>query len=203
VPGIVLNNAIKQSGSEIIVLLNADAIPRSDTWLETLIHPIINEQAAATFSRQVPRPDARFIVAYDYTRAFNPEKMQAGFFSAVACAFRRSLWQKHRFPEDGYAEDTRWAQTVLADGAPVRFVNDSVVEHSHNYSLASLYRKRFRQAQAFGRQTPFVSRIMLCLREIVRDLMHAAASRKIQTIPYNIAYRITIHRAMHNGSKAA
>ena len=69
-PGKVLNTAIARSGNPIIVLLNADAVPLSKTWLETLLAPILGNQADATFSRQVPRPDARFVVAYDYRRAY-------------------------------------------------------------------------------------------------------------------------------------
>ncbi|MBT8042657.1 MAG: glycosyltransferase family 2 protein [Pontiella sp.] len=195
VPGKVLNDAIGRINHPVIVLLNADAIPLSNDWLEKLITPVREGSVDATFCKQTARPDARFIVAYDYERAYNPSKISSGFFSAVACAFRRELWQAHRFPEQGYAEDAAWARACIEDGARIQLVEDSVVEHSHNYTLEELYRKRFRQAPALGAK-PTIGKLM---RELLRDLLHAAAKLRVHTIPYNIAYRITIHRAVYRG----
>ena len=197
----MLNDAITRTTQSIIVLLNADAVPCSDDWLEKLLLPILEDRADATFSRQVARPDARFIVAYDYERAYDPAKIEPGFFSAVACAFRRGLWDRHLFREQGYAEDTAWAAACLAAGARFQLVPESIVEHSHNYTLKELFRKRHRQALTFN-ETPRLGRQGLaCLREIARDLLHAVGKLKLQTIPYNIAYRITIHRAVYRGLK--
>lgn len=197
VPGKVLNHAIAQTAADIIVLLNADAVPQSEQWFERLIRPILENEADATFSRQIARPNARFIVAYDYERAYDPARMRPGFFSAVACAFKRTLWEARRFREEGYAEDAAWARACMADGARFRLVSESVVEHSHNYTLEELYRKRFRQAAALGQNPAFSS----YLKEMVRDLLHAGGKLALHTIPYNIAYRTTIYRARRNGAK--
>ena len=201
VPGIVLNGAVSRTTEEIVVLLNADAIPQSDDWLEKLIRPIVHNEADATFSRQVARPDAKFIVAYDYQRAYNPAKIEPGFFSAVACAFKHGLWEKTQFRNEGYAEDVAWAKECLADGARVQLIEHSVVEHSHNYTLKALYGKRHRQALTFNEAPNLVKQAGKCLREIVRDLLFAISRLKLHTIPYNIAYRITIHRAIYHGLK--
>ena len=40
VPGPVLNMMVTKTNEPVVVLLNADAIPQDDTWLETLIAPI-------------------------------------------------------------------------------------------------------------------------------------------------------------------
>ncbi len=196
IPGSVLNTAIARTHHKIIVLLNADAIPQSD-WLERLIFPILGNQADATFSKQRPRPNARFIVAYDYQRAYDSDRMNPDFFSSVACAFKRELWEAHPFPESGYAEDSRWATTCRANGARFQYLENSVVEHSHNDSLTALYQKRRRQAAALG-TSPTRGKF---LREITRDLLHATTQLKLHTIPYNIAYRIAIHAGAHSGAK--
>lgn len=198
IPGKVLNSAIEKTRHEIIVLLNADAIPQSEDWLARLLEPILEDRADAAFSKQVARPDARFIVAYDYERAYDPSNIEPTFFSAVACAFRRDLWETHHFPPEGYAEDTAWARSGIEDGVRVQFAEQSVVEHSHNYTMDELYRKRFRQSQVIG-ATPTTGKL---LRELVRDLLHAIVKLKPHTIPYNIVYRITIHRAFRKGLKA-
>ncbi len=201
VPGPVLNAAIDRTHHEIIVLLNADAVPLTDDWLAKLLQPILENRADATFSRQVARADARFIVAYDYERAFNPANIVPGFFSAVACAFRRPLWETRPFPAEGYAEDAAWAKDHEAAGARFEFVPDSAVEHSHNYSLEALFAKRHRQALTFNEAPKVGRQAAACLKEILRDLIHAAAKWKFQTIPYNSAYRVVIHRAVHGGLK--
>ncbi|WP_372846269.1 glycosyltransferase family 2 protein [Pontiella sp.] len=199
VPGKVLNEAIAATRHETIVFLNADAVPQSTDWLENLLRPLRENLADAVFSKQIARPDATFIVAYDYERAYDPAKIEPGFFSAVACAFRRKLWEQTRFPEEGYAEDVRWAKACLETGARIRPVPESVVEHSHNYTLAELRQKRFRQARALRIATGPLAQTGKCLREIIRDLLHAIVRFKLHTIPYNLAYRIAIHRGVFSG----
>jgi glycosyltransferase involved in cell wall biosynthesis len=119
IPGKVINEAVRRTDHEITVLLNADAIPRSNDWLERLIAPLLDDRADASYSRQIPRSDARFIVAYDYRRAYNPSKVAPAFYSAVACAFRREVWERHKFPEYGYAEDTIWAGEFVQTGGRI------------------------------------------------------------------------------------
>lgn len=199
VPGPVLNEAIARTNHELIVLLNADAIPQSRTWLKDLIIPLLENKADATFSKQIARPDAHFIVTYDYERAYNPDKVQSGFFSAVACAFKREVWEKNKFRPEGYAEDIAWAASCITEGARFQLVENSIVEHSHNYTLKELHQKRFRQTATFDEIPVKGKQVYLCLREIIRDLIHAIATFHLHTIAYNIAYRITIHRGIYSG----
>ncbi len=205
-PGKVLNAAIARTNHQIIVLLNADAVPLSENWLAQLVNPILKETADATFSRQVASSDARFIVDYDYQRAFDPNTCSSGFFSAVACAFHRKLWNQHKFHNQGYAEDTLWATSCITFGACIQLVSESIVEHSHNYPLPNLFRKKFRQGNAFakiqGQSTTLGWRFYLCGREIVRDFIFACRQQQARTIPYNMAYRITIHAGLYRGIKA-
>lgn len=200
-PGRVLNNAIAQTDHDIIVLLNADAVPAGEVYLERLLAPLLEDRADIVFARQTARSDAYFIVRYDYERAFNPDTMEEDFFSAVACAFKRGWWERHRFRDQGYAEDLEWARSCLAEGARIRFIPEAVVEHSHNYTLGELYRKRRRQAATFGEAPGFARQVYRCSREIIRDLLRACRTLKLHTIPYNMAYRITIHAAIYHGLK--
>lgn len=201
VPGTVLNDAVKRTHHEILVLLNADAIPQSDTWLEQLLFPIIGKKADATFCKQVARPDAKFIVNYDYERGYRRESMSPDFFSAVACAFTRELWDTLPFPENGYAEDARWAAEIINQGFTIEYVEACAVEHSHNYSFSGLFQKRYRQAQAQGELPNPGKQTYSCIREVIRDLAFALSRCRLLTIPYNIVYRVTIHRAIHAGRK--
>lgn len=205
VPGKVLNDMIARTSEPVVVLLNADAIPRDERWLELLLEPIVTGAADATMSRQVARPGARFVVHYDYDRAYGDrfDGRRIDSFSAVACAFRRELWDATRFREQGYAEDTAWARTCRDRGARFVYVPRSVVEHSHDFTLSGLYRKRFRHGQAFvqfdGERPAIARAVYRWFCETVRDTLHALAMWRLDTIPYNLAYRAVIHVADHRG----
>lgn len=209
VPGKVLNMMIERTSEPLIVFLNADAIPLSDDWLANLIAPLLSGEADGAISRQVARDDAHYIVKEDYKRAYNPSRFPGGvlddFFSAVACAFKRELWEETKFYIGGYAEDLAWCRECQAKGRRFVMVADSVVEHSHNYSLKGLYRKRWRQGVAFGYiygSSPHaLTRLYQVSREIVRDTVCAVKSGQLQTIPYNMVYRSLIYLAYHQGNK--
>ncbi len=202
-PGKVLNQAIAGTHHGIIVLLNADAVPLTEKWLELLVEPVQQNLADVTYSRQVARADAHFIVAYDYHRAYGSGHVNDKFFSAAACAFNRGLWERFKFHENGYAEDAVWAAACRRFNARFKLVKESTVEHSHNYSFDELYQKRYRHGVSFarfhGESSPLLRRLLLCLREIVRDFFHTCWKRQFKTIPYNVAYRVTIHAGLHKG----
>jgi|GEM_PF-596117 len=208
IPGRVLNEMVAAAPESISVFLNADAVPTDGHWLENLLRPILDGSADATMSKQIARPDAYWVVADDYTRAYDPRNIKAeneDFFSAVSCAFRRSLWEETPFYEEGYAEDLVWAAACRRKGARFRLVLDSVVEHSHNYSLPSLRKKKYRHgivfARLYGEKPRLARRVLSCAREMVRDFLRAASAGKITTLPYNLRYRSTIHSAFHQGLK--
>lgn len=208
VPGRVLNATIAKTVEPIIVLQNADAVPVNERWLERLIAPILRGEAAATMSRQVARAPARFVVKYDLDRGYDPKNQKGGsgdLFSAVACAFTRALWEETKFPEQGYAEDLAWAKVCREKGARFVLVPDSIVEHSHDYTLSALYRKRYRHgltfADIFGEEPRLWRHALRCGKEVARDVLHACAARRPDTIPYNLAYRATIHLAYYAGER--
>jgi rhamnosyltransferase len=208
VPGRVLNTMIAKTVGPIIVLLNADAVPVNEYWLERLLAPILRGEADAAMSRQIARPDASFIVRYDMARGYDPKSMKGSsgdLFSAVACAFKRSLWEETKFRTSGYSEDLAWAKACRSKGARFVLVPDSIVEHSHDFALSGLYRKRFHDGVAFVHifdEEPSVARQALrCGKEVVRDLLHACAKLRPDTIPYNLAYRATIHLAYYAGER--
>jgi len=205
-PGPVLNRMAALTTEPLIVLLNADAIPLDEFWLEKLVAPVETGEAEAGMSVQVPRDDADFVVAYDYARAYDPKNLKAenqDFFSAVACCFRRELWETHPFKEKGYSEDLAWSRECQKDGARFRLVVDSRVEHSHNFTIPGLFKKRYRHGRAYvdifgSRPTP-TRQILQCAKEMIRDLFYAVRKGRIDTIPFNLAHRYTIHRALHLG----
>lgn len=205
-PGPVLNRMVGMTAEPLILFLNADAIPLDDQWLEKLVRPVEGGEVEATMSVQVPRADADFIVAYDYERAYDPRNIKEeneDFFSAVACCFRRELWEKHPFKESGYSEDLAWARECRKAGARFRLVVDSRVEHSHNFTIPGLHKKRYRHGRAyvdiFNMRPNGLRQAAQCAKEIIRDTLHAVRCGRVDTIPFNLRYRYTIHQALHEG----
>lgn len=207
-PGPVLNRMVGMTTEPVIVFLNADAIPLDDHWLARLVAPVEAGGADATMSVQIARADADFIVAYDYARAYDPKNIKddnEDFFSAVACCFPRTLWEKHRFKDKGYSEDLAWARACRRDGARFKLVTESRVEHSHNFTIPGLHRKRYRHGRAFvgifdARPRP-LRQTFICAKEMVRDLLHTLRRGRLDTIPFNLAHRYTIHRALYLGMR--
>jgi rhamnosyltransferase len=207
-PGPVLNRMVAMTREPLVVFLNADAVPLDVEWLERLVAPVEADAADATMSVQAPRADADFIVAYDYARAYNPENIKSDnedFFSAVACCFKRELWEKHPFKAHGYSEDLAWARACRQDGARFQLVEASRVEHSHNFTIAGLHRKRYRHGRAyvdiFGARPQALKQTFRCAKEMIRDLLYTLRRGRLDTIPFNLAHRYTIHRALYLGMR--
>lgn len=209
IPGRVLNDMIASANEEIVVLLNSDCIPLDESWLSTLLHPLFTNEVDVVTSRQVARPDAYFIVAYDLLRGYGDNDMakkRYNFFSAAACAFYRRTWEKEKFPEEGWGEDFVWAVRCAQQGVRFDIVVDAVVEHSHNYTLSMLYRREYGHGivhyQMLNEAPSFLRQGLSCLKHIVRDALYAICKGRPLTIPYNISYRIVFHYAHFQGRRA-
>lgn len=156
VPGVVLNQGVRETSHEWIVFLNADATPQGKDWLRHLLSPCLDRQDfGAAYSRQVPRPGCQAVYAHDYHRCFGPDPLLSppwnGFFSMVSSISRRSVLERFPFREDlQYAEDNEWARRMHANGLGIFYLADSVVAHSHNYTPAQAYKRSYGDAKAMS-----------------------------------------------------
>ena len=150
-PGKVLNAAIEQAQGDIIVLLNSDAVMLHEECLSNLIAALNAPEVAATFGRQLPRPDADTWVRRDYAASFpdSDEPPEWMSLSLPLAAIRRSVWKQHRFYTNAWAsEDTEWGRRVQRYGYRVSYVCSAQVMHSHNYTSRQLYGRRFVEGEA-------------------------------------------------------
>lgn len=193
-PGRVLNNALAAIRADIIVLLNADAVPLSEYWLYSMVEQIQNGNADAVFCQQSPREDAFFIVKEEYRLAFDPVniKKQKRFFSHVAAAFKRSLWEKYPYYEEGYSEDCEWANRIVRDGYLIQYLPVCCVEHSHNYTLKQLYRRKFIEGEADGyiegRRNGLGRIVLRYLKKSAQFISACVRRGKIGDIPHGITW---------------
>ncbi len=155
------NLGVRHSTGDFVVFLSQDAIPRDDTWLAQLLAPFHNAEVAATFSRQVPRPNAnpmeRFFLDTHFpaspavyrNRTDNGELQfqRDVFFSNVSSAARRDVILQHPFDERLImSEDQQFARDVILAGHIVAYSPRSMVDHSHNYSFLQVMRRYFDSA---------------------------------------------------------
>lgn len=151
------NVGAREAKGDLVVLMTQDALPQDDTWLARLIAPLDDAKVAATYSRQVPYEDASPMERYFLLTHFPPgpavkrEKAHGGelnlgqvFFSNVAAALRRDLLLKFPFDESLImSEDQQVSRDLLNAGYAVVYAPDSIVTHSHNYSLGTVFRRYF------------------------------------------------------------
>lgn len=142
----------KKSKTDIIVFITQDIVIESDFWLYNLVKPIIAGEVEATYSRQITKYDN----IEKYTREFNyPENsfiksnedivkmgLKTFFSSDASAAIRRDIFTKL----NGYdgkklpiSEDMYFSYKLITNGYKIKYCADSVVYHSHNFSLKEIY----------------------------------------------------------------
>lgn len=142
----------KKSKADIIVFITQDIVIESDFWLYNLVKPIIAGEVEATYSRQITKYDN----IEKYTREFNyPENsfiksnedivkmgLKTFFSSDASAAIRRDIFTKL----NGYdgkklpiSEDMYFSYKLITNGYKIKYCADSVVYHSHNFSLKEIY----------------------------------------------------------------
>lgn len=177
VPGAVLNRAMRETTGPFVAFVNADAVPLDSHALEALLEPIVGTpNVAASFGRQLARPDASPLVKLEYERAFGPHGTVAlrrgRFFSMAASVVRRAAWEALPFDDSiRYSEDVDWTHRCSALGFQVRYAPEARFEHSHDYTPREQFRRRAGEGAAdqaiFRLGPPSV------LRDLVQPLVGA------------------------------
>lgn len=151
------NLGAREAQGEIVVLLTQDAEPADRRWLSALLAPFSDPQVVAAYSRQVPKDDANPMERFFLENRFPPgpavRRVRTGerplsledvFFSNVSAAIRRETLLRYPFDEALImSEDQQFSRDVIAAGYAVCYQPESVVRHSHNYSLAVCFRRYF------------------------------------------------------------
>lgn len=152
------NLGAREAHGDVVVLMTQDALPRDTHWLAALLAPLADPTVAASYSRQVPYPDANPMEQFFLRTHFPPESvvrratgggaaalgLRDVFFSNVSGAVRRDLLLRHPFDERLImSEDQQLSRDLMAAGHAVAYAADSVVTHSHNYTLSVCFRRYF------------------------------------------------------------
>ena len=187
VPGRVLNQAMEVSTGAFVVFLNSDCTPRDTSWLGNLLAGFSDDHVAAVFGRQIPRPGCKPLYVKDTETTFGDGSRQQycrHCFSMASSAIRRSVWEKMRFNEQiQYSEDIEWTWRARQQGYTIRYVPDSIVMHSHNYTLRQYYKRQYGEGKAeavifeWSRWERSLLRYSLlpCVRQVINDWKYGLA----------------------------
>jgi rhamnosyltransferase len=159
--GLTRNLAISKAQGRYIILMTQDAVPYDNQWMKRLVDNLKkDERLAGVYSRHLPHKDScaltrmltkRFFTSEtkrresliagieDYNRLAPQKKHRFCNFDNVSSCIRKSVWQDIPFPEADFAEDLEWSKKVLEAGYGIAYEPDSVVYHSHDFSVRGWY----------------------------------------------------------------
>ncbi len=136
--------AFEKSHSPIIVTLSQDAVPADDTWLETLLNPML--ESAVSCGKSIPDPHRGFHpFAWErnghfyFTREMRKFAQRFGRgLSFANAAVRRDVWETLRIDPQPVGEDYQFQTKLQAKGYTIAFAPDAPVYHPHTYDLVRL-----------------------------------------------------------------
>ncbi len=167
---LVRENAAKESNSDIVVFISQDIGIEREDWLEKLVQPIINNEAEACYSRQL----TKYNNIEKYTREKNyPSEsliktksdidemgLKTFFFSDASSAINNTIFKKLNY-YDGYNlvinEDMYIAYKLIMNNYRIKYCSDSIVYHSHDFTLRELY-QRYKLTGKFFKQYDYIDK---------------------------------------------
>ncbi|MEX0344937.1 MAG: glycosyltransferase family 2 protein [Rhizobiaceae bacterium] len=166
------NLGIANSKGVYCAFLTHDAVPANDKWLKTLVQPLIDDPGVAgVFGRHIAYDDASPYTAWELETHFDGLKSWPcveiddareyarneglrqiyHFYSDNSSCLRKSVWEKIPYPDVDFSEDQLWAKQIIEAGYKKAFAWQSVVYHSHEYSLFERLQRSFDESLALRR----------------------------------------------------
>ncbi len=159
-----------KSTADIIVFITQDIEIKDDNWLEKLVQPIIDGEAEASFSRQLTKFDniEKYTREKNYpsesyinTKADIEKKgLKTFFFSDASSAIKTDIFKElngydnKKLPTN---EDMYIAYKIIMNDYRIKYCADSVVYHSHRFTLKQLY-KRYYDTGKFFKQNSYLDK---------------------------------------------
>ncbi len=188
-------------GTDIVVMLTQDVSPVGTDFLEKLLQPLLsNDSIAVTYARQVARHGAGILESFpreynygeqSYVRSIKDinEYGVHTFFSSDSCAAYRSscLNEIGGFQPVLTSEDYFAVARLLIRGYEIAYVAESVVIHSHAYTLRQEFQRYFDTGYVRA-EHPFVQELVGSAETRGVGFIHVLLSRLIKEAPLMIPY---------------
>ena len=157
-----------KSKSDVTCFITQDVVIKDEEWLYELTKNIGKDLIAAAYSRQVTKynniekytresnyPDYSFIVSKD---DISSKGLKTFFFSDAASAVDTKIYKELK----GYdgknlpiSEDMYYAYKVIQNGYKISYEADSIVFHSHNFTLKQIY-QRYKLTGKFFKENSYL-----------------------------------------------
>lgn len=158
------------SDGDIIVFISQDVKMKNNQWLKNLVLPIINGEAEASFSRQLPENNTieKYVREKNYpkeSRIVSKDDIDrlgvlTFFYSDASSAIKASVYKKL----NGYDgkrliinEDMYLAEKLINAGYKIKYCSDSEIYHSHVFTLKELYKRYFDTGVFFKQNSQFLN----------------------------------------------
>ena len=155
------------SDADILVFVTQDVIIEDNHWLYKLTKDI-NDEIVATYSRQISKfnniekftreknyPDESRVVSKEDIKELG---LKTFFFSDASSAIRKDIFIKlngydqKKLPTN---EDMYIAYKIIMTDYKIKYCSDSIVYHSHNFSLKEIY-KRYKLTGKFFKENNYL-----------------------------------------------
>lgn len=156
------------SNADIVVFITQDIVIEDELWLYKLVKDIDDKEIVATYSRQL----TKYNNLEKYTRESNyPDKdiikskddieklgLKTFFFSDAASAISTKIFKEL----NGYdsknlpiSEDMYIAYKIIMNGYKIKYCSNSVVYHSHKFTLKQIY-ERYKLTGRFFKENSYL-----------------------------------------------
>lgn len=182
-----LNVGCAFARGDVLVFVSGHCIPVNEHWLEELVRPIAEGQAAYVYGKQQAFGPTKFSEACHFDKWFpdySKIPQQDFFCNNANAALQRVCWEKYRFNEDLTGlEDMFLAKQLVADGLALGYVSTASVYHIHDEHWRQVRLRYEREAIALQKIMPevhfsFFDLIRYYTSSVFSD-MSAALSQKV------------------------
>lgn len=167
------NQLARMASGQFLVYLTQDAKPATSQWLQRLVEGCASApDVAGAFGPHLAHPGARHVTqrelqahfagfgdALSIVRLDDNTRYAADvgyrqwlhFFSNNNSCLRRTVWERHPFPDVNFAEDQSWMRGVIEAGFAKAYVPQAAVYHSHDFGVWETLQRNFDEASSFQR----------------------------------------------------
>ena len=156
--------------SDVVAFVTQDVVIKDELWLYNLVKDIDDTDIVATYSKQLTKydniekytreanyPDEDIIKSKDSIEKYG---LKTFFFSDAASAINTKIFKKLK----GYdgkrlpiSEDMYIAYKIIMNDYKIKYCSNSVVYHSHNFSIKEIY-DRYKLTGKFFKENNYLDK---------------------------------------------
>ena len=165
---LVREKEVMESDSDVVAFVTQDVVIDDELWLYQLTKDIGKDNVVATYSRQI----TKYNNIEKYTRESNypatskivskddiPKLwLKTFFFSDASSAIDTKIFKKLKGYDDKdlpISEDMYIAYKIITNGYKIKYCAESIVYHSHNFTLKEIY-DRYKLTGKFFKENSYL-----------------------------------------------